>query len=182
MKILLHICCAPCLIYPLEILTADDHEITGFFSNNNIHPFTEFKKRLDTLKDYAGSSELDIIYDDSYDINEFLRKTVFKEDKRCAECYRLRLTGTALLAKEGGFDAFSSTLLYSKYQNHEMIKDIMEELSKEHGIAFHYEDYRAGWGRGIKISKKLGIYRQQYCGCIYSEKERYFKKEKPSAK
>jgi predicted adenine nucleotide alpha hydrolase (AANH) superfamily ATPase len=175
MKILLHICCAPCLIYPLETLNAKDHEVTGFFSNNNIHPFTEFKKRLDTLKDYAEKTELTVICDESYNINEFLRKTANNEDKKCELCYTMRLTGTALLAKEGGFDAFTTTLLYSKYQNHELIKKIALDLSEEYGITFYYEDFRTGWGRGIKKSKKLGIYRQKYCGCIYSERERYFK-------
>jgi len=176
MKMFLHICCAPCLVYPLEVLLKNDHDITGYFFNHNIHPFTEYEKRLNTLKDYAQKKAFDVIYDESYNIKEFLRKIAYNEDNRCHICYLMRLESTAILASENGYDAFTTTMLYSKYQDHEMIKTIGKNLSKEYKVKFYYEDFRSGWGRGIKLSKKYKIYRQKYCGCIYSERDRYFLK------
>jgi predicted adenine nucleotide alpha hydrolase (AANH) superfamily ATPase len=159
------------------VLRKNRHDVTGYFFNHNIHPFSEYKKRLDALKDYAQKEALDVIYDESYDIEEFLQKIAFNERNRCRICYLMRLESTAILAEEGGYDAFTTTMLYSKYQDHEMVKSIGMNLSKEYDVKFFYEDFRAGWGRGIKMSKKIGMYRQQYCGCIYSERERYFNNE-----
>jgi predicted adenine nucleotide alpha hydrolase (AANH) superfamily ATPase len=86
------------------------------------------------------------------------------------------LEATARAAKKGRFDSFTTTLLHSKHQNHEMIREMGESLGQRYGIRFIYEDFRLGWKEGIEVSKKLGLYRQQYCGCIYSEKERYLGK------
>ncbi len=127
------------------------------------------------MKDFARTVNLEIIYDESYNIREFLRKIAFNEGRKCGICYLLRLEKTAAKAKEGGFDAFSTTLLYSRYQKHEEIIKIAQELAKKHDIDFYYYDFRTGWGRGITLSKKYGMYRQQYCGCVYSERDRYFK-------
>ena len=88
-------------------------------------------------------------------------------------CYYDRLKYTAIVAKKGNFDYFTTTLLYSKFQKHEMIKEIGESLAKEYGVNFYYEDFRQYWQEGIELSKARKMYRQQYCGCIYSEKERY---------
>ena len=175
MKILLHICCAPCLAYPLEILESADVDVTGYFVNNNIHPYTEFKKRLDTLREFSENKGFNFICDEDYDIEEFFRLIAFNEERRCEICYLMRLESTVKMASEKGYDAFSTTLLYSKYQNHDLIREISLELSEKYGILFHYEDFRTGWGRGIKLSKKAGMYRQQYCGCIYSERDRFLK-------
>ena len=92
---------------------------------------------------------------------------------RCSYCYFSRLEATAQAAKENDFDYFSSSLLYSKYQDHEMIKRIGMGLAEKYGVPFYYDDFRIGWKEGIKESKEMGLYRQQYCGCIFSEKERY---------
>ncbi|MCF8068424.1 MAG: epoxyqueuosine reductase QueH [Desulfobacterales bacterium] len=176
MKLLLHACCAPCLIYPLRVLREKDISIMGFFYRHNIHPYTECKKREDTLQSYAEEKELHVIYQEDYDPETFLRNVVFRESKRCTYCYHDRLKSTALLAKRGKFDSFSTTLLYSKFQNHDLIKSVGESIGKSVGIPFYYQDFREGWKEGINTSKALGMYRQQYCGCIYSEKERYLKK------
>ncbi|MFC1855527.1 epoxyqueuosine reductase QueH [Thermodesulfobacteriota bacterium] len=176
MKLLLHICCAPCLITPLEVLTGKDIEVSGYFYNNNIHPYTEFRKRLDALEEYAGQMSLDVIYDKNYDIKDYFMSVSEFDESRCEKCYLMRLGATARLASEKGFDAFSTTLLYSKYQKHEIIKETCENLATSYGIDFYYEDLRTGWGRGIKKSKKLLMYRQTYCGCIFSERDRYFNK------
>jgi predicted adenine nucleotide alpha hydrolase (AANH) superfamily ATPase len=108
-------------------------------------------------------------------LDEFLQGVVFREafGVRCQYCYHKRLEATAQVAKHGKFDAFTTTLLYSKFQNHKLICDIAASLSKEYGVRFYYEDFRLGWKEGIEVSKKLGMYRQQYCGCIYSERDRY---------
>jgi predicted adenine nucleotide alpha hydrolase (AANH) superfamily ATPase len=175
MKILLHICCAPCAIYPIKILRLEDFDIMGFFYKHNIHPYMECKRRLETLQSYAETIKLGVIYQEGYDLEGFLRNVVFRESERCSYCYYERLKSTALMAKRGKFDYYSSTLLFSKFQKHDKLKSIGEEIGKSVGVRFYYQDFRTGWKEGVESSKRLGLYRQQYCGCIYSEKERYFK-------
>ena len=176
MKLLLHTCCAPCSIYPVKILRQMNINVMGFFYRHNIHPFQECKKREDTLKEYSHSIDFKVIYQQDYKIEEFIRSVVFRESDRCRICYHDRLLQTARIAKKGDFDAFSTTLLYSRFQNHEEIRETGEAIAREYGIKFFYHDFREGWKFGIDASKRLNLYRQQYCGCIYSEKDRYFKK------
>jgi predicted adenine nucleotide alpha hydrolase (AANH) superfamily ATPase len=175
MKILLHTCCAPCSIYPLKILKNRNMDVMGYFHKQNIHPYTECIKRLATLETYAEAIHLKLIIQEEYNLEKFLQDIVFRESNRCQICYFSRLKSTALLAKRGKFDCFSTTLLYSKFQNHELIKTIGESVGKATGIDFFYHDFREGWKEGIEESKRLGMYRQQYCGCIYSEKDRFYK-------
>jgi len=147
----------------------------GYFYRNNIHPYTECLKRQETLESYAKKIDLRVIYQEGYDLNGFIRNVVFRESNRCSYCYHERLRATALVAKHGKFDYFSTTLLYSKFQKHDTIRSIAESVSSSVGVPFYYHDFRVGWKDGIEESKRIGLYRQQYCGCIYSEKERYFK-------
>ena len=176
MKILLHVCCGPCTVYPLSSLREQGHDPVGFFFNPNIHPFKEFKRRINALDDLARRTgfKVDIVRD--YGLKEYLRKVVFHEEKRCGFCYEMRLVETVKHAREIGADGFTTTLLYSKYQNHELICSQAEKLAEESGIPFVYEDFRKGWQEGIDRSIDMGLYRQPYCGCIYSEQERYDKK------
>lgn len=174
MKILLHICCAPCSIYPLKTLREEGLEIMGYFYRHNIHPYMECVRRQETLQAYAEMIKLRVIYQPDYDLQGFLQNVVFRESERCLYCYHDRLRSTALIAKRGKFDCFTTTLLYSKFQKHDIIKQMGESVGKSVGVPFYYRDFRAGWKTGIEESKRLGLYRQQYCGCIYSEKERYF--------
>jgi len=109
-----------------------------------------------------------------------LRGVAFREADRCLHCYDIRLRFTAMMAKRGAFAAFSTTLLYSKFQKHEIIKGIGESLAREFGVPFYYQDFREGWKEGVRISKEMGMYRQPYCGCIYSEKERYCEDHGPA--
>jgi len=178
MKILLHICCAPCAIYPVQEIRLSGLQVTGFFFNHNIHPYLEYKKRMETVREYAAMVELDVIYRDEYRLYEFLQAVADKPDERCLYCYASRLEVTAAEAAGLGFDAFTSTLLYSRYQKHDIIKKIGERIGEKYSVKFHYADFRHGWQKGIDISKKLALYRQQYCGCIYSEKERYHPRHK----
>ena len=173
MKILLHICCGPCAVYPVEVLRRAGHQVEGFFYNPNIHPYQEFQRRVATLEDYARLAELPMRWDRSYDLEEFLRQVVYREEERCGPCYRLRLRRAGRAAREGGFEAFTSTLLYSRYQQHELIRLTAAAVGEEMGITFYYEDFRPGWQEGVARSKELGLYRQPYCGCIFSERDRY---------
>ena len=179
MKILLHICCAPCVIYPLKTLRNKELDIMGFFYRNNIHPYTECIRREETLKSYSASMDLRVIYQDGYDLEGFIRNVAFRESNRCDYCYHERLRSTALMAKRGKFDYFSTTLLYSKFQKHDALKSIGDAVGKSVGVKFYYDDFRKGWKEGVETSKSLKLYRQQYCGCIYSEKERYYKLKMP---
>ena len=181
----MHICCGPCTASPLSVLRKDGHEVLGYFFNPNIHPFREFKKRTEALEQLARAMQLPVDYHREYGLKDFLRTVVFHEENRCRLCYEMRLLPTVLHALETGADAFTTTLLYSRYQKHELIRKTAEKLADQHGISFYYRDFREGWQEGIDMAIAMGLYRQPYCGCIYSEQERYdktFRKQKKSAK
>lgn len=173
MKTLLHICCANCAIYPVKALRERSGEVTGYFFNHNIHPYQEFRRRLDAVRQYATEVVLPLIVNDSYALDEFLANVAADPAQRCSYCYQSRLEATARYAAEHGFAAFSSSLLYSRYQQHDLIRARGEVLGQRYGVEFLYEDFRSGWQAGIVASKAMGLYRQQYCGCIYSERDRY---------
>jgi len=175
MNVLLHTCCGPCTIHPLEALRGEGLSVTGFFYRHNIHPYRECQRREETLQAYAQQQSLPLIVTPGYDLEGFLRHAVFRESERCRVCYHDRLQAAALEARRGGFAAFSSTLLYSRHQQHEVIRGLGEAIARETGVEFLYRDFRPGWQAGIAASKALGMYRQPYCGCIYSEKDRYFR-------
>lgn len=173
MKILLHMCCAPCAIYPLETLRSTGAEVVGYFFNHNIHPYQEYRRRLETVQQYASLVQLELVCHDEYLLEEFLAATAACPSERCRYCYVSRIDRAAKTAAELGHDAFTTTLLYSRYQQHELIRREGELAAQRHGVRFLYDDYRRGWRHGIDVSKEMGLYRQQYCGCIYSEKDRY---------
>ncbi|KPK43833.1 MAG: hypothetical protein AMK74_06195 [Nitrospira bacterium SM23_35] len=176
MKLLMHICCSNCLLYPLQALSSENIAIRGFWYNPNIHPYTEYALRLESLRRLQNEWNLDIEYADAYGLKEFLRAVVNEEDKRCSVCYTMRLEETASTAKRMGLDGFTTTLLVSPYQKFDTIVSIGKEAGEKYAIPFYAEDFRPGWKEGMKISRELGLYRQKYCGCIYSEMERYTKK------
>ena len=176
MKLLLHICCGPCAVYPVKELRSSGVDVTGFFFNHNIHPYTEYQLRMDAVRAYAQLVELDVVYREEYLLEEFLSNVAGAPAARCAYCYRSRLEEAAKTAAELGFPCYSSTLLYSRYQNQDMIREFGDELGERYGVKFHSQDFRPGWQEGINLSKEMGLYRQKYCGCIYSEKDRYVKK------
>lgn len=178
MRILLHICCANCAVYPIRSLREKGHDVYGFFFNPNIHPYQEYKKRLESVRLLENAFSIPVIYRDEYRLDEFLRNTVFREAIRCRYCYHMRLLAAAQVAKRGHFDSFTTSLLYSKQQKHALIYEIGTSIGKERGIPFYYEDFRLGWKKGIEISLEAGFYRQQYCGCIYSERDRYLGKNR----
>lgn len=178
MKLLLHMCCGPCSCYPVKRLREEGIEPTGYFFNPNIHPYKEWEHRLETAREFAAKSNMEIHTDENYQLREFLQKALPAEAEpngRCRMCYTWRLEQTAKFAAEHGFDAFTSTLFYSIYQQHELMKETAAFFAKKYQVQFYYEDFRPGWQEGIDISHALELYRQPYCGCIFSEEERYSK-------
>ena len=171
----MHTCCGPCTIFPVEVLREDQYEVMGFFYRSKIHPYTECLRREETLKTYAESIALKLLVQPGYEIENFMRNVAFREAERCTTCYHDRLTTTAQYSKKGKFDGFTSTMIYSRFQKHDQIHSIGEAVGKSVGVPFYYQDFRKGWKAGIDESRRLGMYRQQYCGCIYSEKERYYR-------
>lgn len=173
MNVLLHICCGPCALYPLAVLRGEGIAVSGWFYNHNIHPYQEYERRREAARRMAELEGLELLVRDEYRLEEFLTNVAAEPENRCGYCYASRLDAAAAAAHEGGFDAFTSSLFYSRYQNHELMRQKAEAAAARHGITFLYRDFRLGWQEGIRRSKERGLYRQQYCGCVYSEKERY---------
>jgi predicted adenine nucleotide alpha hydrolase (AANH) superfamily ATPase len=174
-RILTHICCAPCATYTVNRLRQIGFDVTGFWYNPNIHPWQEHERRRAALESYAGRIGLPMIWRHDYDFVEFLRRAAGQEQfrRRCTFCYEMRLTETARMAHTGGFDAFTTTLLISPYQDQGLLRQMGESLGRAEGVPFYFEDFRRGWAERGRLTKEYDLYRQQYCGCIYSEWERY---------
>lgn len=253
-SVLLHTCCAPCLIHPYHVFRERGFEVTAYFYNPNIHPYGEYQKRLDAFVEYCDKNAIGYEIGD-YDVECYMFEiapTAFvlskggtaaefyqffwKEDalvnysfrlgggalasrsakltrinsmlepgsawrvdltkdeggfwdsrnkarrrrpehanQRCAICYRIRLKETARRARDLGIGLFSTTLLASPYQDASLIKSAGADSAIEHGVLFIGDDLSAGYSRSVEESKKLGLYRQKYCGCVFSEKEKYYK-------
>ena len=176
MKVLLHTCCAPCSVYCIDSLRSEKIEPTLFWYNPNIHPFIEYKTRRDCLKDYAKIVKAELIIKEDYGLDEFCRNVIDNLENRCVDyCYEKRLFETVKYASENGYDAFSTTLLVSPYQKHDELKKICEKLAKDSGLKFIYRNFRVGYREGQAKARELGLYLQKYCGCIFSEEDRYKK-------
>ena len=169
MDILLHTCCAPCLITPLEKLKLEGFKVRGFFYNPNIHPFTEYIKRRQALNVLAYDTE--IIYPE-YSPQQFFRAVNLEKEtpQRCWICWKIRLKETARAARKLGCRYFTTTLLVSPYQDQEALKNIGSEVSVDEGVEFYYADFRPGFRKAHDEAHAKGIYCQKYCGCIYSMK------------
>ena len=178
MKTLLHVCCAPCANQPIDVLRADGFEVAGFWYNPNIHPFTEYRSRRDCLREYAQTIELPLIEKNEYALRPFIREVADDIAGRCVKCYEMRLFETARQAKELGFDSFTSSLFISPYQNHELMRETAERAAMEYGVQFLYRDFRPYFRDGQAKARDLGFYMQKYCGCVFSEEERYIKSKK----
>lgn len=180
--VLLHACCGPCSIAPVQHLRAEGYAVAALFVNPNIHPLSEYLRRREAMQQCAERLALPVIWrDDVWDVTAWLRQVADGHDTgeaRCRVCYTSRLEATARMAAEKGFSGFTSSLLYSRHQRHEEIACIAREQAEKWGTTFLYQDFRGLWQEGIDISKEWGVYRQAYCGCIYSEAERYARKLK----
>lgn len=177
-KALIHICCAHCAAYTAEHWRNAGYETAGFWYNPNIHPFTEHQSRLESVREFARQKDLPLIMAEGYDMPEFFRRVAGHEDDRCRHCFTLRLEATAAAARENGFNAFTTTLLISPHQKHDILKETGEKAAAETGVDFLYADLRKRYSDSRHITKPMDLYRQQYCGCIYSEWERY-REERP---
>jgi predicted adenine nucleotide alpha hydrolase (AANH) superfamily ATPase len=244
LRILIHICCAPCFTVLHKHLASEGFDVVGYFYNPNIHPYKEYLERLHCVERYTALRPVSVIYDKEYNLDKYLvgalqakydppagfkppestksqppeaddqfhDKIEVKEslqirlqakepssadnktiditssenshsgtsahgnpdfNPRCGYCIGLRLSRTAKRAADDGFDTFTTTLLESKYQPHDYIKALGERLAEKYGIDFYYYDFRTKWKDSIRLSKELELYRQQYCGCIFSEYERF---------
>jgi predicted adenine nucleotide alpha hydrolase (AANH) superfamily ATPase len=174
MKLLLHTCCGPCFLGVwTELGEHSDTQTELYYFNPNIQPDEEWRKRKENLeKAVAGKSVT--LHLGEYEPKRHLQAISGQEDDfpgRCPNCYRLRLSETAKFAKENGFDAFSTTLLVSPYQQHDKLIEIGEEIAKELDITFYYSDWRPYFRGGQEEAKQQGIYRQRYCGCLLSKAE-----------
>ena len=172
MKLLLHTCCAPCSVYCIKSLREEGIEPTLYWYNPNIHPYAEYKARRDCLKEYAKLVGVELIIEDAYGLDEFVCNVADKLTTRCEDyCYPKRLRKAMEYAKQNGFDTISTTLLYSIYQKHEYIEELMYGLANEIGLDFLYRDFREGWQEGQDTARAIGLYVQKYCGCVFSEEE-----------
>lgn len=173
MKILLHICCGPCAAYTVKRLRDKADTVEGFFYNPNIHPVSEYMKRRESALRLSESLGFKIHFFRECFFEDFFRKISFHEkEERCPLCWSLRLNKTAEYAQKNDFDGFCTTLLISPYQDHEQIKKIGQTQARKYSVEFRYEDFRPGFKESHHLSREMGLYHQNYCGCIYSERER----------
>ena len=178
MKLLLHICCAPCSNMCIEELRQEEIEPEGFWFNPNIHPFTEYRARRNCLRTYAQDIGLKLHEQNDYALRPFIREVAGDIDRRCEKCYDIRLGTAAKFAAEHGFDAFTSSLFISPYQQHELMRQVARDAAARFGVQFLYRDFRPLFQAGQQRARELGFYMQKYCGCIFSEEERYLKAKK----
>lgn len=178
MKPLLHICCAPCSITCIDQMREDGLSPTGFWHNLNIHPYTEYRQRKNTLVEYAKLVELPLILDGDYGLRPFVRAVAEDIDHRCGKCYEMRLEPTARYAAQNGFDAFTTTLLVSPYQNHELLVETGLRMAEKYGVKFLPYDFRPRFREGQDRARALGLYMQKYCGCVFSEEDRYLARKR----
>ena len=175
MKVLLHCCCAPCSLSCIEPLQKEGCEVELFWYNPNIHPFKEYEARRDCLLNFAKDEGIAVLVKENYGLREFVKNVASNIDKRCVYCYTHRLRETAKYAADNGFDAFTSTLFASIYQDHELMRAAAEKYAEEFGIEFLYRDFRPNFREGNQKARDIGLYMQKYCGCIFSEEDRYQK-------
>ena len=176
MKLLLHTCCGPCAISCIESLVETDMKPTLFFFNPNIHPYLEFEKRIVSLQKVASIQDCSLIVRGAYGLRDFLAATSNPDDDRCYSCYRMRLEQTARFAYENEYSHISTTLLISPYQKHDAIIAAGTDMAQKYGVSFLYRDFRPYFRAGQQKARELELYMQSYCGCIYSEGERYEKR------
>ena len=177
MKILVHACCGPCLVAPARALAAEGHEVLAFWYNPNVQPYREYRKRLAAFKEAVGRDGWPAEVDDRYDVDYFLREVVVGRQGRCPRCYYERIARAAARAAASGCDAFTTTLLISRYQDHEAVLEAGARAGAEAGVAFLGRDFRPLDRESHRLAREMGLYLQGYCGCIYSEEERYRKPE-----
>lgn len=177
-NVLLHCCCAPCSLSCIEPLRGEGIEPTAFWYNPNIHPWKEYQARRDCLLEYVPSIGMEVRVREDYGLREFVCQVANDIDHRCKYCYEHRLEGTARYAAEHGFAAFTTTLLASLYQDHDGIAAAAKRYAEQYRVEFLYRDFRSNFRAGNQKARELGFYMQKYCGCVFSEADRYAKQIK----
>ena len=180
-KILLHSCCGPCTLYPLRSLREEGFVVEGYFDNPNIHPYREFQSRLASYQAMADSTGLPARIEEGYGLASYIaalkgmEDTVYQAESaaRCEVCYRIRLERAAELCAREGLELFTTSLLVSPYQHHDLIRETGERAARAHGLTFLYRDFRPGFREGQAEARGMGLYMQGYCGCVFSEYARY---------
>jgi len=172
-SILLHTCCAHCTAYTVEYWRQQGYEITAFWYNPNIHPYTEHQNRLEAIRKLSKEMNFPLIVAEGYEMADYFRAVVGNETERCQYCFRLRLGKTAKATIRGNFIGFTTTLLISPHQKHDLIKEVGNKVAEDTRTQFLYADLRKRYSDSRHITKPMDLYRQQYCGCLYSEWERY---------
>ena len=176
-RLLLHICCAPCLAGPLGVVREEGFEVEGYFYNPNIHPLLEFRRRIKALKVFCESDPLEVHISEDYGLMHFIEAVwtlgAKADGRRCRVCYELRLAAAARKAREIGASAFTTTLLVSRHQKHDLVREVAEQVAAREGVDFLYRDFRPLQPVSDEAAEKQHLYRQPYCGCIFSEELRY---------
>jgi len=170
--ILLHACCGPCATVVIPELESMGWTTSVLFHNPNIHPWKERERRLEALRELCEIRDVPLLVDGEYPLEQNLRM-LLRAENRCLECFRERLGATAARASMEGFPAFSTTLAVSPYQDHGLMREAGEEAASEHSVRFVYLDLRPRYRESVRVSREMGLYRQPYCGCVMSERDRY---------
>ena len=174
-QILLHCCCAPCSLSCIDPLREEGLEPVAFWYNPNIHPWKEYQARRDCLLEYAPTIGMEVRVQEDYGLREFVEHVASDISGRCTYCYEHRLEGTARYAADHGFSAFTTTLLASTDPQHDNIARAAERYARQYGEEFLYRDFRPNFRAGNQKARELGFYMQKYCGCVFSEADRYQK-------
>ena len=175
-KLLLHACCGPCSSYVIEYLSKY-FDITIYYYNPNIYPEEEYIRRLNELKIFLSKFNKDIsVIEDNYNPTDYYKsikglEKLGEKSKRCYECYKFRMDKAALYAKKNNYDYFTTTLSISPYKISSWINEIGENLESKYDIKYLYSDFKKknGYKRSLELSKEYNMYRQDYCGCVYSK-------------
>jgi predicted adenine nucleotide alpha hydrolase (AANH) superfamily ATPase len=163
---------------PHRTLVQQGYEVVPFFYNPNIHPFREYRERYYAVIDYCEQQDLEL-RTGSYEMSRFLLEVADRVGSRCQRCFQLRMSATAVEARLLGIGEFTTTLLVSPYQDQATVRQAGEEAAIENGVLFKGDDMSADYPKSVRLSKETGMYRQSYCGCVYSELERYQKNDPP---
>lgn len=173
----MHICCSGCALFPVSTMLREGVRVRGLWFNPNIHPEDEYSLRLQSMRRLQELWGLDIQYHNEYRLHEFNRAiesagAKLTKPERCMVCYEMRMDFTAREAARLGIGVFSTTLLVSPWQAHDLIVEAARKAASAHGVEFYYRDFRPGWQEGRQMLRGMELYRQNYCGCIYSRTER----------
>lgn len=177
-RLLLHACCAPCAEYPVYDLLSSGIRPDVLYYNPNIHPHFEWDRRREQVVQLGSIYDIQCFFSDDFRMADWLSKSWQGQyESRCDMCYFIRMDFVARYAKENGYDVFSTSLLVSPYQQHEKIRKIAESCAEKYGVRFYYYDWRPNFRKGQDMAREHGLYRQKYCGCIYSLDDSKFREK-----